>query len=426
MADLTKEQKLKLITRNLAEALDVDILEKVYDEGREPNIYWGTATTGRPHTGYFVAALKLADFLRAGASVTVLLADIHGFLDSAYQSDLEVCDADIHRILQPMFNLKAPIEIVQYRAEYYRFTITSMLKAVGVDTSKLRFVLGSEYQKSSDYVMDLFKLSSITSEHDARKAGAEVVKQTSNAPLSGLLYPLLQVLDEQYLGADCQFGGVDQRKLFTAAKAWLPKLGYKERAHLMNPMVPGLQGGKMSSSEADSKIDLLDSPDAVTKKLRKAEAVPKIPENNGVLSFTEFVLLPASELKSGKAEFVVDRSRDNLEPLVYNDIAKMHEDYKNDILTPQILKPAVTKALLELMEPIVKDFESSKEWQEVMLKAYPPEEKAKKVKKVKDKGSRHPGAGPAGAEKAEGKNEKPVEEQTGISTLEIANHPPAP
>ncbi|RBQ82513.1 hypothetical protein VDGD_21050 [Verticillium dahliae] len=58
-----------------------------------------------------------------------------------------------------------------------------MLKAVGVDTSKLRFVLGSEYQKSSDYVMDLFKLSSITSEHDARKAGAEVVKQTSNAPL---------------------------------------------------------------------------------------------------------------------------------------------------------------------------------------------------------------------------------------------------
>ncbi|KAG7151248.1 tyrosine--tRNA ligase like protein [Verticillium longisporum] len=102
MADLTKEQKLKLITRNLAEALDVDILEKVYDEGREPNIYWGTATTGRPHTGYFVAALKLADFLRAGASVTVLLADIHGFLDSAYQSDLEACSADIYRILQPL------------------------------------------------------------------------------------------------------------------------------------------------------------------------------------------------------------------------------------------------------------------------------------------------------------------------------------
>lgn len=41
MADLTKEQKLDLIKRNLEEALDIDILEKIYDEGRNPNIYWG-------------------------------------------------------------------------------------------------------------------------------------------------------------------------------------------------------------------------------------------------------------------------------------------------------------------------------------------------------------------------------------------------
>ena len=41
----------------------------------------------------------------------------------------------------------------------------------------------------------------------AKKAGAEVVKQTSNAPLSGLLYPILQILDEQHLKVDAQFGG---------------------------------------------------------------------------------------------------------------------------------------------------------------------------------------------------------------------------
>jgi tyrosyl-tRNA synthetase len=103
-----------------------------------------------------------------------------------------------------------------------------MLKACGVSTEKLRFVFGSSYQKTSDYVMDLYKLSSVVSEHDAKKAGAEVVKQTGNAPLSGLMYPLLQVLDEQYLDCDVQFGGVDQRKLFTAATEWLPKLGYRK------------------------------------------------------------------------------------------------------------------------------------------------------------------------------------------------------
>lgn len=97
-----------------------------------------------------------------------------------------------------------------------------------MSTEKLKFVQGSSYQKSPEYIMDVYKLSSVISEHDAKRAGAEVVKQTDNAPLSGLLYPILQVLDEQYLDVDAQFGGLDQRKLFIAAKEWLPKLGYKE------------------------------------------------------------------------------------------------------------------------------------------------------------------------------------------------------
>ena len=47
-------------------------------------------------------------------------------------------------------------------------------------------------------------------EHDAKKAGVEVVKQVESSLLSDLLYPSLQALDEQYLDVDFQFGGVDQ------------------------------------------------------------------------------------------------------------------------------------------------------------------------------------------------------------------------
>ena len=47
-------------------------------------------------------------------------------------------------------------------------------------------------------------------EHDAKKAGSEVVKQVESPLLSGLIYPGLQALDEQYLGVDFQFGGADQ------------------------------------------------------------------------------------------------------------------------------------------------------------------------------------------------------------------------
>lgn len=64
-------------------------------------------------------------------------------------------------------------------------------------------------------------------------------------------------------------------------------------------------------------------------------------------------------------------------------------------ISPQTLKPAVTTALLALLAPIQADFEKSSEWQDLTLKAYPPPEVKTKDKKVKDKGSRHPGrAGP--------------------------------
>lgn len=40
-----------------------------------------------------------------------------------------------------------------------------------------------------EYTLDIYKLSSIITEHDAKKAGAEVVKQVEHPLLSGLLYP---------------------------------------------------------------------------------------------------------------------------------------------------------------------------------------------------------------------------------------------
>lgn len=98
----------------------------------------------------------------------------------------------------------------------------------------------------------------------------------------------------------------------------------------MNPMVPGINGGKMSASDPDSKIDLLDPPEVVNKKIKKAAAAPKIIEGNGIIALVEFVLLPAAAI-AGKREFTVDRERDGLEPLVYTNIEKLNEDYQNDI-----------------------------------------------------------------------------------------------
>lgn len=88
----------------------------------------------------------------------------------------------------------------------------------------------------------------------------------------------------------------------------------------------------MSASDPDSKIDILDTPEAVKKKLKKAYAVPKEVAGNGLISFVEYVLLPVSALKTkGKGEFVVERREG--EPLVYDNIETLKDDYTADTVS---------------------------------------------------------------------------------------------
>ncbi|GME96240.1 unnamed protein product [[Candida] boidinii] len=314
------EEQFKLITKNLQEVLNPQIIKNVLEVEKRPlKVYWGTAPTGKPHCGYFVPMTKLAHFLRAGCEVTVLLADLHAFLD----------------------NMKASLEVVKYRAKYYEFVVKAILRSINVPIENLKFVVGSSYQLSSDYTLDIFRLSNIVSQNDAKRAGADVVKQVSNPLLSGLIYPLMQALDEEHLGVDAQFGGVDQRKIFVLAEENLQSIGYKKRAHLMNPMVPGLaQGGKMSASDPNSKIDILEEPKIVKKKINTAFCSPGNVEENGLLSFIEYVVAPIYELKNGenKFEFSIDRPEKYGGPITYSSFQELKQSFKEEKLNPVDLK----------------------------------------------------------------------------------------
>ncbi|KAM6399610.1 tyrosine--tRNA ligase, cytoplasmic [Rhynochetos jubatus] len=345
------QEKYHLITRNLQEVLGEDKLMAILKE-RELKIYWGTATTGKPHVAYFVPMSKIADFLKAGCEVTILFADLHAYLD----------------------NMKAPWELLELRTRYYENVIKAMLESIGVPLEKLKFVRGTDYQLSKEYTLDVYRLSSVVTQHDAKKAGAEVVKQVEHPLLSGLLYPGLQALDEEYLKVDAQFGGVDQRKIFTFAEKYLPSLGYAKRVHLMNPMVPGLTGSKMSSSEEDSKIDLLDRKEDVKKKLKKAFCEPGNVENNGVLSFIKHVLFPL------KSEFVVLREEKWGGNKTYTAYEALEKDFAEQVVHPGDLKNSVEVALNKLLDPIRERF-NSPELRKLTSAAYPSPSKAKPAEK---------------------------------------------
>ncbi|XP_004603635.1 tyrosine--tRNA ligase, cytoplasmic [Sorex araneus] len=351
------EEKLHLITRNLQEVLGEEKLKEILKE-RELKIYWGTATTGKPHVAYFVPMSKIADFLKAGCEVTILFADLHAYLD----------------------NMKAPWELLELRTSYYENVIKAMLESIGVPLEKLKFIKGTDYQLSKEYTLDVYRLSSVVTQHDAKKAGAEVVKQVEHPLLSGLLYPGLQALDEEYLKVDAQFGGVDQRKIFTFAEKYLPALGYSKRVHLMNPMVPGLTGSKMSSSEEESKIDLLDRKEDVKKKLKKAFCEPGNVENNGVLSFIKHVLFPL------KSEFVILRDEKWGGNKTYTAYLDLEKDFAAEIVHPGDLKNSVEVALNKLLDPIREKF-NTPALKKLSSAAYPEPSKQKPAAKGPAKNS---------------------------------------
>jgi len=230
------------------------------------------------------------------------------------------------------------------------------------------------------------------------------------------LYPGLQALDEQYLDCDFQFGGVDQRKIFTFAEATLPKLGYRKRAHLMNPMVPGLTGSKMSSSDPNSKIDFLDKPADVRKKIKGAFCEEGNITENGVLAFVKAVLIPISKLwiemrafgeivTSSELQkpfildgappgtvFSISRPEKWGGPMHYSSYEEMEQDFAEKKLHPGDLKTGVADAIIRLLEPIQKAYEDDPEFQQANLDAYPLEKPAtKEIKKKKEKGQKpHP------------------------------------
>lgn len=337
------EEKLAIIKRNLQEIVTEKELTELLKKKKSPSVYLGTAITGTPHIGYFVWVRKMTDFLRAGFTVKVLLADVHGALDNT------------------------PWELLEKRYQYYRIVIPALFEALGADTSKLQLIKGSDFQLESDYMLDVLKMSTNATIHDCKKAASEVVKMGDSPKLSGLIYPILQSLDEQYLEVDVQYGGLDQRKILMFAREQKPKLGYKPCVEIMSPLVPGLTAsGKMSSSEPGSKIDLRDDEKTVAKKINKAHCPEGKVEGNGVMAFCKYVIMVEKE-EAGKSLLIerLEKFGGNLEFRKYENLEKA---FTNKELHPADLKKAVIREVNQLLKPIQEKLKGK---EKLIKEAYP-------------------------------------------------------
>ncbi|MBI4150826.1 tyrosine--tRNA ligase [Candidatus Woesearchaeota archaeon] len=337
-------ERLALVKRNLQEVIGEEDLLKLLQGTKTPSAYLGTAITGKPHIGYFVWGVKMLDLLKAGFTIKVLLADVHGALDNT------------------------PWDLLEKRYHYYEKVIGGMFETLGADMKNVQFIKGSSFQLKKEYVLDLLKLATNVTVHDATKAASDVVKLGDSPKLAGIIYPLMQALDEEYLGVDVQYGGIDQRKILVFARESLPKLGYKPRVEIMTPLIPGLQGAgaKMSASVAHSKIDLLDDEKTVKEKLDKAYCPAGEIEGNGVLAFLNYVVMAQKE--PDKKKFIVSRPAKFGGDLMYDTYADIETDFVAKKLHPLDLKNAVATEINALLAPIRKKMASQ---QKLVSEAYP-------------------------------------------------------
>ncbi|WP_335998748.1 tyrosine--tRNA ligase [Halorientalis halophila] len=334
--------RLDLLTRYTEEVVTEDELAELL-EG-EPTAYIGYAPTGEMHIGHFTTIRKLADFQRAGVDVTVLIADLHAHLDSE----------------------KSPWDLLDARSEYYEESIRAMLESAGGDPETVEFVRGRDFQLDEDYTMEMYRMAAETTVARAQRAGSEVVRESESPNLGGLIYSLMQNLDVEFLDADIAYGGIDQRGIYMLGREILPEHGGEAPVCLFAPLLSGLSGGKMSASDATSKINLTDDPEQVAEKINGAYCPQGEVEDNGVLEYVRYLVFPILEERG--EDFVVERPEEYGGDLVFETYDALESDYVEGDLHPQDLKNAAADAIDDAIAPIR---ERLTDRPELLAEAYP-------------------------------------------------------
>jgi len=304
----------ELATRNTVEVVTDEELRTLIERPVK-RVYTGYEPSGEIHLGHMVTVNKLMDLQQAGFEVTVLIADLHAFL-----------------------NRKGTMEEIRETAEYNRRCFE------GLGLLGANYVLGSDVQLTPEYELAVLKLSQAITLNRAKRSMDEVGRQMENPTVSQMVYPIMQMVDIMTLKVDAAVGGIDQRKIHMLAREHLPSIGYPAPVCIHTPIINGLDGKKMSSS-AGNVISVADSEEDIKQKMKKAFCPPEV-ENNPVLQILQYHVFPrvGTVVVRRPAKFGGDR-----EFAAYGDLERA---YAAGEIHPLDLKSAAAAHLIEILAPV--------------------------------------------------------------------------
>lgn len=119
---------------------------------------------------------------------------------------------------------------------------------------------------------------------------------------------------------------------------------------LSSHMIGGLKEGqrKMSKSDPENAIFMADSVEDVKRKIKRAYCVEGEVEDNAVLEIIKFFIFGLRNQFKLTKKFGDD--------VVYEDYAKLEEDYKAKEVHPDDLKKSTSSQLNDILEPIREHF----------------------------------------------------------------------
>ena len=311
--------KLELVMRNTEEIVTVDELKGLLELPRRPRAYVGYETSGKVHLGHMLTANKLLDLQRAGFDVVVLLADLHAFL-----------------------NEKGTLEEVRKIADYNR----DCFMALGLDPERTEFVYGTDYQLKPEYMLKILQMARNTTLNRARRSMDEVSRSAENPMVSQMIYPLMQAVDIADLKIDLAVGGIDQRKIHMLAREELPRLGLPAPVCMHTPLIPGLNGEKMSSSKGNN-IAVDESAADVEKKIKSAFCPAKEVENNPVLAICKYHVFPRME-----EGMTVKRPEKFGGDVHYENYEALEADFVSGAMHPMDLKKSTAECMNQILAPV--------------------------------------------------------------------------
>lgn len=347
---LNLEEKISLLKEVGEEIIDVNELTEMlrWKEVHKKPIfaYDGFEPSGNIHIAQgILRAINVNKLIKAGVRFKFLVADWHAAANHKFGGDLK---------------------IIKKVGDFF----IEVWKVCGMQLDKVEFIYASDLVKDPQYWELVLTIAINTSLNRIIRCTQIMGRnETDTLTASQILYPLMQAADIFYLPADiCQLG-LDQRKVNMLAREVANKLNRPKPIAIHHHMLMGLHKPpdsdltgiertiqlKMSKSDPDSAIFMLDSTTDVKRKIKKAYCPSEQAEENPVLEYCKYIIFQTQD------NFYIERPEKYGGDVEYKSYADLEEDYLKGNLNPPDLKPAVSKCINKILEPFRTHFELNKD-----------------------------------------------------------------